>query len=81
MFLAAIKDLNIDKKNSFMIGDTEKDYLAAKKTGIKFIQVGKKNFNNNIKFKDLRSAINFIFKTWFSLFPLNLKHLRLNIEK
>ena len=63
MFLTAIKDLNIDKKNSFMIGDTEKDYLAAKKTGIKFIQVGKKNFNYNVKFKDLRSAINFIFKT------------------
>ncbi len=63
MILTAIKDLNIDKKKSYMIGDTGKDYLAAKKTGIKFIQVGKKNLNYNFKFKDLRSAINFIFKT------------------
>ena len=50
MLLAAIKDLNIDKKKSFMIGDTISDYLAANKSGIKFIQVGKKELNYNLKF-------------------------------
>ena len=62
MLLTAIKDLNIDKKKSFMIGDTENDLIAAKKTEIKFIQVGKKELNYNLKFKNLISAINFIFK-------------------
>ena len=37
MFLKAIKDLNIDIKNSYMIGDRLTDYMAAKKTNIKFI--------------------------------------------
>ena len=42
MLLKAIEDLNIDKSKSFMIGDTLNDLEAAKKTNIKFIQVGKK---------------------------------------
>ena len=46
-----------------MIGDTINDLLAAKKTKIKFIQVGKKNkFKNTLKFNNLNSAINYIFK-------------------
>ena len=31
MFLKAIKELNIDKYNSFMIGDSLSDYYASKK--------------------------------------------------
>lgn len=63
MLVKAIKDLNIDKDKSFMIGDTMNDLLAAKKTKIKFIQVGKKNkFKNTLKFNNLNSAINYIFK-------------------
>lgn len=63
MLVKAIKDLNIDKNKSFMIGDTMNDLQAAKKTNIKFIQVGKKNkFKNTLRFNNLNSAINFIFK-------------------
>ncbi len=43
LLLKAIDDLNIDKKNSYMIGDQFTDYLASKKTNIKFIGV-----NNNL---------------------------------
>ena len=63
MLIKAIKDLNIDKNKSFMIGDTINDLQAAKKTNIKFIQVGNKiKSKNNLKFKNLNSAINYIFK-------------------
>ena len=64
MLLKAIEDLNIDKSKSFMIGDTLNDLEAAKKTNIKFIQVGKKiKLKNTPKFNNLNSAINYIFKT------------------
>ncbi len=63
MLVKAIKDLNIDKNKSFLIGDTMNDLKAAKKTNIKFIQVGKKKkFKNTLKFNNLNSAINYIFK-------------------
>ena len=39
LLIKAISDLNIDKKNSYMIGDQFTDYLASKKTNIKFIGV------------------------------------------
>ena len=39
MFLKAVKDLNIDIKKSYMVGDRITDYLAAKKTGVKFLIV------------------------------------------
>ena len=42
MLLKAIKELNIDVKNSFMIGDSLVDFQAAKKTKVKFLLVGKK---------------------------------------
>ena len=42
LFLRAIKDLNIDITKSYMIGDSFSDYLAATKTKIKYIHVGKK---------------------------------------
>ena len=44
MFLKAIKELNIDKYNSFMIGDSLSDYYASKKTNIKFVKVGNEKF-------------------------------------
>ena len=65
MFLKAIKELNIDIKNSYMIGDELTDYIAAKKTKIKFIGIKK---SKNIFFpktvtckKNLLNAIKHIF--------------------
>tara|TARA_B100000767_G_scaffold273534_1_gene303958 strand:- start:36235 stop:37506 length:1272 start_codon:yes stop_codon:yes gene_type:complete len=39
LFLKAIKELNIDVTKSYMIGDQISDYIAAKKTKIKFIGI------------------------------------------
>ncbi len=62
MFLRAIKEMNINKKNSYMIGDRDVDYLAAKKTGIKCLIVGKKFVKNGLKnYKNLYSATRSIF--------------------
>jgi|TARA_B100001964_G_C14183036_1_gene577196 histidinol-phosphate phosphatase family protein len=64
MFLRAIKDLNINKKNSYMIGDRDVDYLAAKKTGIKCLIVGKKFVKKGLRnYKNLHSATRSIFKS------------------
>ena len=61
MFLKAIKDLNIDIKKSYMIGDRITDYLAAKKTGIKFLIVGNKfSIKKKKNFINLKQAINSI---------------------
>ena len=58
MFLQAIKDLNIDIKKSYMIGNSSADYLAARKSGIKFLLVGKKFKIKNYKsYKNLFDAI------------------------
>lgn len=62
MLLKAIKDLNVDIKNSFMIGDTINDLIAAKKSEIRFIKVGDRDFKSNLEFKNLKSATNYIFK-------------------
>ena len=35
MFLEAIKDLNIDPKQSYMVGDKLEDLLAAEAAGVK----------------------------------------------
>ena len=43
MILKALKKFKIKKKNSFMIGDSRSDYLAAKRAGIKFEY--KKNYS------------------------------------
>ena len=62
MLLRAIKDLNIDKKKSYMIGDRNVDYLAAKKTGIKCLIVGKYFVKKGLKnYKNLYSATRSIF--------------------
>jgi phosphoglycolate phosphatase-like HAD superfamily hydrolase len=47
-----------------MIGDREVDYLAAKKTGIKCLIVGKKFVKKGlINYKNLHSAIKFIYNS------------------
>ena len=46
LFLDAIKDLNIDIKKSYVIGDQLSDYLASQKTNLNFIGV-----NNTKLFK------------------------------
>ena len=61
MFLKAIKDLNIDTKRSYMLGDRVSDYLAAKKTGIKFLIIGDKfKIKGKKNFPNLKQAINSI---------------------
>ena len=62
LILRAIKELNIDIKKSYFIGDRYSDYKAAKKTNLKFINVGKNKYNFKIKKRDLYEAINHIFK-------------------
>ena len=63
MFKKAIKDLNIDKKKSFMLGDSVSDLFASKKTNIKFIKIGKEKFPKEIKNlnkKNFLDAVNYI---------------------
>ena len=58
MLLQAIKDLNIDIKKSYMIGDQSVDYYAAKKTGIKCLLVGEKfKIKGSKNYKNLFDAI------------------------
>ena len=40
---------NIDIKKSFMIGDQKTDFLAAKRTKLKFIYIDKNKFFKQIK--------------------------------
>lgn len=71
MIRQAVKDLNIDLKKSFMIGDRTVDCQMALRAGIKFIGVktgyGLKDKQYSFKFKplvvkDVSSAINHILK-------------------
>lgn len=65
LFLKAIKELNIDVKKSYMIGDQMTDYEAAKKTRIKFVCVNSE-YKNNKKFtykKNFLIAANFIINS------------------
>ena len=56
-----IKDLNIDTKKSYMLGDRVSDYLAAKKTGIKFLIIGNKfKIKGKKNFTNIKQAINSI---------------------
>ena len=66
LFLKAIKDLNIDYKKSFVIGDQMSDYYASKKTKLKFVGVNNtKIFNNNniLNKKNLFQAVKYIFNS------------------
>lgn len=61
MLLKAIKELNIDVKNSFMIGDSLVDFQAAQKTRVKFLLVGKKfKLEKGKNHKNLLEAVNSI---------------------
>lgn len=62
LILRAIKDLNIDRKRSYFIGDRYTDYLAAKKTKLKFIYVGKYKYKNFQKKENLYKAVRYIFR-------------------
>ncbi len=49
MILSAIKDLNIDRDNSIMIGDSDRDVIAGEAAGLKkSVQVAKNNSIYNI---------------------------------
>ena len=64
LFKHAIRELNIDIKKSYVIGDQLSDYLASQKTNLKFIGVNNtKLFKANSIFnkKNLYSAVKFIF--------------------
>lgn len=55
MLIKAIKKWNINIKKSYMVGDNKSDYLAAKKTNIKFIMADNqllKKIKNEIKNND-----------------------------
>lgn len=68
LFEQAKKDLNIDFKNSWVIGDSTRDILAAKKAGMKSVLVqtgyaGKDNsykVNPDFTTKDLNEAVDLI---------------------
>ena len=61
MFLKAIKELNIDVKKSFMIGNSLVDFQAAKKTKVKFLLVGNKFKLPKIKnYRNMLNAVNTI---------------------
>ena len=61
MLKKAIKELNIDIKKSYMLGDRYTDYLAAKKTKVKFLIIGNKFKMKGYKnFKNLKDGINSI---------------------
>ena len=46
-----LKKYKIDNKRSWFIGDRVSDLLAAKKSKLKFILIGKKNNKHNVKYK------------------------------
>ena len=49
MLEKAIKKWNIDKSESFMIGDKKTDYSCAKKSKIKFYYKKKENLLNQVR--------------------------------
>ena len=65
LFKKAIKELNVDVKKSFVIGDQISDYIASKNTKLKFIGVNNKTlFKNNkiLNKENLLSATRYIFR-------------------
>lgn len=64
MLIDAIKLFNINVKKSFMVGDRLTDYYCAKKTKIKFIQIGNFfQYKGVLKKNNLLEAVNYIFKS------------------
>lgn len=69
MFTQAAKDLNISLKDSWMVGDSFRDMIAAKKAGMHSILVNflgseydKSNMEFDVELKDLDEASKFILK-------------------
>lgn len=68
MLLSAAERFNIDLKNSFIIGDSERDIVAGKSAGVQTIGVmtGCGNKTGKIRpdylFSDIREAVNFILE-------------------
>ena len=62
MIKKAERDLNINLSKSLMIGDRFEDYMAAKKSNLKFYFVGNYCKIKNVKnFKNLNSAVTYFF--------------------
>ena len=63
LIFSAQKKWNIDLKKSIMIGDTEKDYYAAKNADIRFYLLSNKhnfNFNAERRINNISEIINII---------------------
>ena len=63
MFLQAARDFNIDLKESWKIGDDERDLIAGKNAGCRTVYLNPKMEKNqyaDFVFKDLPSAIKFV---------------------
>lgn len=66
----AVRELSVDRRKSWMIGDTTSDVLAGKRAGIKTILVrtgyagldGKQHVNADYVMPDLKSAVDFILR-------------------
>ena len=57
MIDAALKDYNIDIKNSFYIGDSYSDYNLAKKFNMNFYGIKGKNNNDIFKYDNIYEII------------------------
>ena len=60
MLMMAAKDLNIDLRKSWMIGDSKSDINAGKAAGTKTILIGKDNYNQDFSASTLLDAVNLI---------------------
>lgn len=75
----AIKDLNIDIKGSYIIGDTERDVMCGKKAGLITIGVRTGYGSKNLKtepdyyFDTLLDAVNFIVNEPFTKYLFEIK--------
>lgn len=66
MLLKAQKELNIDLKNSWMIGDKEPDMVAGKSAGCKTILISDKSYKSekaDFVFNNLKEAVEFLINT------------------
>ena len=65
LLLKAKKDLNIDMKKSYFIGNSEVDYVTALKAGVKPIIVRNKSFNIKgvLKKDNLLQAVKYVLKS------------------
>ena len=62
MFLEVEKSINVNKKESYMIGDSPSDIEAGRRYGIKTISIGSKISGSNFDFANLLDCANFILR-------------------